>query len=552
MDPRQPGRRVHVIAACNGRVVAEALADISRADLVQDGRGDGRHAFRLRLPLALLDGEARQVQVQAIVNGKRVRLLRGEIELEANTPEAAAGRSWRAGSAAVATAAPEAATPALSLALWPSQDETAPPPSDWGVLGATGGQLVRLGRPDARIADLAKAHTVVFARAGDRLDPRMSVLLQRSRPLSDVITWDGPAGASRRPEARALGLLLGESLDGAFAVRGHVIGVMGEAFSRALVAGDLRKAELLLANHPGLRWTHLPARLTEGLEQSGPDPARAIEGLEGFRWEGLSAGGAGRLVPKTSPRLISLAIWPKWGPAAEASLCALLAQIPEGVAAEVLAPAAGADRARALAQTMRPNGGQDLQVRAVDAPPHGTPGAWLAALAEAASGEAVVVCQAGVKLEADAGALGEMLAWAVSPMTGAVTAPIRRVGTVPLAGLALERSAEGWRVRSAHTAAEEGRSRPVLAAPASLLAIRRDKLAMLGAPAAERLPAGGVDLDLGLRLRRLGLPSVLLGAFHAEAEGAPPPAGELQGAPFAAFDPEELAAAAAAYPASWD
>jgi hypothetical protein len=201
---------------------------------------------------------------------------------------------------------------------------------------------------------------------------------------------------------------------------------------------------------------------------------------------------------------------------------------------------------------MQSKGGQGVQVRAVDTPPHGTPGAWLAALADAASGEVVVVCQAGVKLEAGSDALGEIVAWAASPIAGAVTVPIRRTGAKPLAGLALERSTEGWRVRSAHTTAEEGRSRPVLAAPASFLAIRRDKLAMLGAPAAERLPAGGVDLDLGLRLRRLGLPSILLEAFHADAEGAQPPAGELQGAPLAAFDPDELAAAGAAYPAPLD
>jgi GT2 family glycosyltransferase len=274
--------------------------------------------------------------------------------------------------------------------------------------------------------------------------------------------------------------------------------------------------------------------------------------LEGFRWTEPRDGRPPRLVPTAAPQLLSLAIWPKWGPGAEASLRSLLAQAPPDADVEVLAPASGADLARAIAEAMQPDAGRGVQVRAVDTPPHGTPGAWLAALAEAASGEVVVVCQAGVTLQEDAGALAEIVAWAASPMTGAVTAPIRRGDADPLAGLALEHSAERWRVRSAHAPAEEGRSRPVLAAPAGFLAIRRDKLAMLGGPAAERLPAGGVDLDLGLRLRRLGLPSVLLGAFHATAEGASPPAGELQGAPLAAFDPDELAAAAAAYPAPQD
>ena len=98
MDRRQPNRRVHVLAVSDGRVVAEALADLSRSDLVQDGRGDGRHAFRLRLPAALLDGEPRTVQVQAITGGAPVRLLRGEIEIgPPPEPEAATSRARTGG-----------------------------------------------------------------------------------------------------------------------------------------------------------------------------------------------------------------------------------------------------------------------------------------------------------------------------------------------------------------------------------------------------------------------------------------------------------------------
>ena len=544
MDRRQPNRRVHVLAISDGRIVAEALADILRADLEQDGRGDGRHAFRLRLPAALLDGERRTLQVRAIAGRAQVRLLRGEITLEPSD-EAAAGGLRRAGGRA-GTAAADAPPSPLSLALWPSPDETSAPPADWGVLAASGGRLVRLGRPGAELAELASAHTVVFARAGDRLDPRISVLLQRSRPLSDVITWDGPTEASRRPEARALGLLLGETLGGAFALRGHVFRVMGEGFAQALAAGDIRRAELLLAAHPALRWAHLPGRLTEGpAGEDAPDSVPSMTGLDGFRWAGPQGGRPGRLIPKPAWSLISIGIWPRWGPGAEASLSSLLTQAPPDAALEVLAPAAGADRARALVEAMGLGAGAAVSVRAVDTPPHGTPGAWLAALSDAASGDVVVICQAGVSLRTDAGALEEILAWASSPMAGAVTVPIQRAAAPPLAGLALERSAQGWRVRTAHAPSEEGLSRPVLAAPAGFLAIGRRKLAMLGGPAAERLPAGGVDLDLGLRLRRLGMTSILLGGLGAEAEGAQPPAGEIQGVPLAAFDPDELAAAAA-------
>ena len=538
---------MHVVAISDGRVVAEALADLLRTDLVQDGRGDGRHAFRLKLPAALLDGERRRVQVRAMIGGKAVRLLRGEVEIEPADVAAIGAGPRGPASAGQATAAIEAPPAPLSLALWPSNDPDARPPSDWGVLGATGGRLLRLGQPGLSIADLSAAHTVVFARAGDRLDPRISVLLLRSRPLSDVVTWDGSTEASRRPEARALGVLLGETLGGAFALRGHVFGLMGERFAQILVGGDIRSAELLLAARPDLRWTHLPGPVTEGDARAG-GPA-SMQNLDGFRWVEPAGGHPARLVPEASLGLITIAIWPAWGPGAEASLRSLLTQAPSGAAVEILAPAGGADRARTLVRSLARDA---VTVRAVDTPQHGTPGAWLRALAAAASGEVVVVCQAGVSLRDDPGALPEIAAWAASPLTGAVTVPIRRANGQPLAGLALERSAEGWSARSAHALAEEGRSRPVLAAPAAFLAISRDKLARLGEPAAERLPAGGVDLDLGLRLRRLGLPSVLLGGLGAEAGPSPPPAGEMTGAPFAAFDPEELAAAAAAFPASRD
>ena len=550
MNPREPGRRVHVVAISDGRVVAEALADQLRTDLVQDGRGDGRHAFRLRLPASLLDGERRLVQVRAMIGGKALRLLRGEVEIEPAAAAQASGSPQGRAAGHPGAAIMEAPLARLSLALWPSDDPDARPPSDWGALGMTGGRLVRLGQPGAAIADLATAHTVVFARAGDRLDPRASVLLVRSRPLSDVVTWDGPEEASRRPEARPLGVLLGETLGGAFALRGHVFALMGESFAEALLKGDIRRAELLLAARPELRWVHLPGPVMEGgARDSGP---ASMEGLEGFRWAEPAGGRPARLVPKASLGLLTIAIWPGWGPGAEASLRSLLAQAPAGVAVEVLAPAGGADRARGAVQALGDDAASGVTVRAVDTPQHGTPGAWLAALAAAASGEVVIICQAGVILGSDAGALEEIVAWASSPMTGAVTVPIRRANAPPLAGLALARAADGWSARSAHIAAEEGRSRPVLAAPAAFLAISRSKLARLGEPAAERLPAGGVDLDLGLRLRRLGLPCVLLGGIEAQAGPPPPPAGEIAGAPLAAFDPDELAAAAAAFPALRD
>jgi hypothetical protein len=480
----------------------------------------------LRLPAALLDGQQRRLRVEAIVGGQSLQLKKGEVELK--PPELDPGAAAMSSAMHAAAGAPieEPEPGAMVLALWPGRGARSAAPEGWA---AAGGEMVRLGQAKAGAEKLARAHTVVFARGGDAVDPAAVALLQRSRPLSDVLTWDGPTEASRRPEARPLGLLLGETLGGAFAVRGNLFHLMGGDFAEALAKGDLRRAELLLAARPELRWTHLPARLARPGAADEPRPAP--------------------VVPTHTTRLFSVGIWPAWGAAAEASLRSLLHQAPEGMDVEVLAPAAGADQARALVATL---GRAGLSVRNVDEPPLGTPGAWLAALTAAASGEVVIVCQAGVRLDPAAGAVTEIAAWASSPLAGAVTVPIRRRGAAPLAGLALGRTAEGWASRSAFNPGLEGLSRPVLAASASFLAIGRDKLAMLGEAAAERLPAGGVDLDLGLRLRRLGLACVLLGHLPAEGPEDADTAGEVAGAALAAFEADELAAAHAAYPAPGD
>ena len=520
MDRRQPNRRVHVLALSDGRIVAETLADLSRSDLVQDGRGDGRHAFRLRLPAALLDGEARTVQVQAMAGGAPVRLLRGEIEI-GPTPEAQTTRWIRTGATPALAEEDLAPTPFL-LALWPGDGEMSATVADWNALQAAASGLIQLGVAELDATALGAAHTVVFARRGDRIDPAAADLLIRSRPLADVLTWDGADPASCRPEARALGLLLGETLEGRFAIRGHVLALAGVPLLDALAAGDRRQAELILAERRELRWAHLPGRLVAG----GSEPA--------------SPSAPGPTPP--APDRLSLAIWPEWSAEAARSLQALFAQAPSGARLEVLVEASGADAARELIRSLGLKG----DVRPVDAPAAGTPGAWLAALTAAASGEAVIVCQAGVRLGGRPGALEEIAAWACSPMAGAVTIEIRGAGG-PLAGMGISRDDIGWSARSAFSPELQGRSRPVLAAPAAFMAIARDKLAKLGGPADDRLPAGGADVDLGLRLRRIGLANLLLG--HLEAETDITPSGEIRGVALAAFDPAELAAAAAAYPA---
>jgi hypothetical protein len=513
-DPDHPDRRMHVLALSHGRVVGETLADISRADLAQQGRGDGRHGFRIRLPAVLLDGERQTLQVKAVAGGTLAPLNRGEIVLEHSGEDMPAAAASGAGLPDAAPLEVEESPPPPVLALWPG---------DADLAKGFEGEVVRLGGGAPDLARLWAAHTVLFACPGDRIDAAAADILLRSRPLADVATWDGSDATSRRPEARALGLLLGEGLGGRFAMRGHVLALAGAPLLQALASGNQRGTELVLASRPELRWAHLPGPLVVS-------PAPCVSRAEA--------------VAPASPERISLAVWPAWSAAAARSLETLIAQTGPGLELEVLVEASGAEEARRLAGVL----GRDLAVRPVDAPAAATAGAWLAALAAGASGEAVILCQAGVRLGHAPGAIDQIAAWATTPGAGTVTVEVRRAGE-PLAGLALARSVEGWAARSAFSPALTGLSRPVLGAPAAFLAIGRDRLAMLGGLADARLPAGGADLDLALRLRRIGLGGVLLGGLSAEAEAGVEPSGELSGAALAAFDPAELAAAAAAWPA---
>ncbi len=77
-DRQWPDRRVHIVARSEGKVVAEALADLPRGDLASAGKGDGRHGFRLRLPngLAGLDGT-----VEAVARPRNQVLQRGQLRV---------------------------------------------------------------------------------------------------------------------------------------------------------------------------------------------------------------------------------------------------------------------------------------------------------------------------------------------------------------------------------------------------------------------------------------------------------------------------------------
>jgi hypothetical protein len=299
----------------------------------------------------------------------------------------------------------------------------------------------------------------------------------------------------------------------------------GEVISD-LATGGVRGLEVALARASGVRWAHLPSVLSTRAPTTAAPP----------RFDALSAPGR--------PRRISFGVWPRWTDASLTSLSSLLAQVGD-CQAEVLVPADAvtASLEREI-QALAP--GASVGVRPVDLPVHDRMGAWHRALSEAATGEVVVLCRAGVTLDQAAGGLGEMASWALSPLVGAVTGEVA-AGDQTLAGLALQPSRNGWRIVSAFDPAQQGASRPVLAAQAALLAVERGKLAAVGGIDAHRLTDGGTGFDLGLRLRRAGYANVLLGRIKGQADSR---LLKRDASPaLALHDLGELAGAAAAYPA---
>ncbi len=158
-----------------------------------------------------------------------------------------------------------------------------------------------------------------------------------------------------------------------------------------------------------------------------------------------------------------------------------------------------------------------------------------------------MLCRAGVSLDPAPEALADIAAWALSSVVGTVTVPLAGGRGVTLAGLGLAESRTGFSAGSAFDAARAGQARPVLGAPAAFLAVARAKLAAVGGIDAERFPDGGADLDLALRLRRMGCAGVLLGDLGAHA-GAGLTATHTDGSALGAFEAGELAAAAHAWP----
>ena len=100
-DPTQPGASYEVEVRIDGTPVAQCPADLLRIDLLEAKIGDGRCAFQIPLPEALLDGAEHIVDVREVSTGfllpgssltfKAEEVLRGDIRLEGG---ALVGSAW--------------------------------------------------------------------------------------------------------------------------------------------------------------------------------------------------------------------------------------------------------------------------------------------------------------------------------------------------------------------------------------------------------------------------------------------------------------------------
>jgi len=63
-DPEHPEQACNLVILADGVVVGRGRAELYRRDLEGAGIGDGKHAFKILIPLALFDGVSRQVEIR--------------------------------------------------------------------------------------------------------------------------------------------------------------------------------------------------------------------------------------------------------------------------------------------------------------------------------------------------------------------------------------------------------------------------------------------------------------------------------------------------------
>lgn len=363
-------------------------------------------------------------------------------------------------------------------------------------------------------AFIAGAEALVVVRAGETLNPDLARTLDRADPLADILTWDLDGAPPRRAEAWALAIQLGQSLESGYAIRTSSLAQLAERLAPAALGGQ-RAWELALAEQPW-RWRHLPAALSSGAASG--EVHSAI----------------------TPPELASLsvAVWPGEAEAVEATLLRLVAALGPCRIEALLAASAP----ESLIERLRSMGEGRVVARKIDASAAAGTGAQMRAFSEAASGDVVLLCRAGLAPDPGADLMG-MARWALAPQAGAVTGPLRW-DDGEVAGLGLALSARGWRMTPATL---QIGSAPVAAAPAAFMAVSRSKLAAVGGVDAIRFPDTAADIDLCLRLRRMGWFSLAWAQAKAELPGS-----VLDRDPEAALallEHGELALLGASYPA---
>lgn len=72
-DPDAPNKPVPVDVCCNGKVIAAGSADLFRSDLKSAGKGNGKCAFRVRIPNDHLDGRELALEVRERADGSTLR-----------------------------------------------------------------------------------------------------------------------------------------------------------------------------------------------------------------------------------------------------------------------------------------------------------------------------------------------------------------------------------------------------------------------------------------------------------------------------------------------
>jgi len=338
---------------------------------------------------------------------------------------------------------------------------------------------------------LGASNIVVLLQSDQRVELDLAAALIQAPGPADVWRWRNDPRRTGTADPEVAALLTGAS-GGAFAMRSSVLARFESDLAATLAAGDLDQI-IRWAVACGLRWIQLPALLSNGPES--PLPALPP--------------------PPQPPRRISLAVWSGWDAGVPPALERLVSSC-QACEVEVLVPAAVDDTVEAGLRAKASDALLTLSIRRVDAALSGGI-ANLRALGEAATGQVVVLCHGEVLIPEQGSALAEACAWAHHRRIGAVTVEIASEDEQPvLAGVTVARLGASLRLASTFDSDQQGRPRPMLAAPALFMVVSRAGLAAVGGFDDRCLGPEAAALDLSLKLRSVGRVAAVLGQHRAQ------------------------------------